>query len=311
MSTPIQPLVISNLSRSFGARQALNGASFELHAGEVLALLGPNGAGKTTLIRCIAGRLNVDSGSIAIQGLDVTNAGTSRPQLGIIPQELAIFARLTARENLRLFGRIAGVDNGKLTERTEWALKWTGLEDRAGEPVERFSGGMKRRLNIACGIMHKPGIVLLDEPTVGVDPQSRHRIWEMLNELKTAGASILLTTHQLDEAQTVSDRIVIIDQGTTIASGTFDQLLDQSIGRQKRIVFTLNSPIAEVPDKFEVINDLVLACGSDNIMTDLEPCLEMLRVAQADVADINIEQPSLQAVFLHLTGRALRESDAA
>jgi len=306
---PESPLVVDQLVRTFGDRRALNGAGLKLHSGEMLALLGPNGAGKTTLIRCIAGRLRVESGTIHVLGRNVTNTQNGRSNLGIIPQHIAIFAKLTARENLDLFGRLSGMEPSSLKQRADWALDWTGLSERQNDLAETFSGGMKRRLNIACGILHQPDIVLLDEPTVGVDPQSRQRIWEMLQELQRSGTSILLTTHQLDEAQSVSDRIIIIDQGATLAEGDFQQLVDQSIGRQRRVTFTLSEPLERTPHGMELIEPHELSFQSESIVDDLEPRLEALRTARANVTDIRIEQPTLQDVFLHLTGRALRESD--
>lgn len=308
-----EPLIVENLVRRFGDRLALDGASFKLHRGEFLALLGPNGAGKTTLIRIISGRLRADGGQVLIHG-QAQEAG-GRPEvmqkLGIIPQNIALYDQLTARENLELFGKIFGVPSEELSSRISEALVWTGLEDRSREPVSGFSGGMQRRLNIACGVLHRPNIILLDEPTVGVDPQSRQRIWEMLKQLQSQGVSILLTTHQLDEAQQICDRIVIMDRGRTIASGTFDQLLENSIGRRRRVVFTLSKPVenrSALTNEFQWRDDRTPVSEVDNLAIELPERLQTLGAAGLDVVDLSIETPSLQSVFLHLTGHELRES---
>ena len=280
------------------------GAALTLGDSEWLALLGPNGAGKTTLVRSIVGRVRLDRGRISLLGQDLNGDGEARRQLGFVPQEVALFPELTARENLESWGRLSGVAVTDLRDRVDWALDWTGLDDRAGQQVEGFSGGMKRRLNIASGVLHHPKVVLLDEPTVGVDPQSRQRIWEMLEELRQNGASLLLTTHQLDEAQQVADRIVIIDHGRMIADGTFAELLRQTVGTERRIVFTVEGGS---PAGFERLEDGRLERSVESVSRELEPLIHQLGEAGCEVLDLDIEAPSLQAVFLHLTGRELRE----
>ncbi len=304
------PLVVAEVVRNFGNQTALDGASFSLQRGEFLGLLGPNGAGKTTLIRMIAGRLKPASGTITIHGIEQQAGGHPdiKSRLGIIPQNIAIYDNLTARENLSLFGSLFGVPKSELESRIHEALVWTGLEDRSHEPVSRFSGGMQRRLNIACGVLHRPDLILLDEPTVGVDPQSRERIWSMLKELQATGVSIVLTTHQLDEAQQICDRIVIMDRGRTIASGTFDELLDASIGRRRRVTFTLAEPCKEIPDDCEAMTRNTATFVVDDIAADLPKRLQQFTAAGATVTDLAIEVPTLQAVFLHFTGHELRES---
>ena len=211
-------LTVINARKKFGSVVALDGASFELRQGELLALLGPNGAGKTTLIRAIAGRVRLDGGEIRLFDR-IADGRRTPPELGIVPQEIALYPLLTARENLDVFGRLHGLSGADLAKQVDWALEQTGLADRAGEPVKQFSGGMRRRLNIACGVLHRPRIVLLDEPTVGVDPQSRDRIYDMLADLAQSGVSLLLTTHHLEEAEARCSRTVIIDHGKVIAAG--------------------------------------------------------------------------------------------
>jgi len=308
-----EPLIVETLVRRFGERLALNGAGFTLRRGEFLALLGPNGAGKTTLIRIISGRLRADGGRVLIHGQEQRPGGNPdvMSKLGIIPQNIALYDQLTARENLELFGKVFGVSSSDLAARIEEALVWTGLQDRSTEPVSRFSGGMQRRLNIACGVLHRPDIILLDEPTVGVDPQSRQRIWEMLKQLQTQGVSIVLTTHQLDEAQQICDRIVIMDGGRTIAAGTFDQLLENSIGRRRRVVFALKKASESgqvLLSGFQWRDARTPVAEVDDMVAELPGRLQALASAGLEVVDLAIETPSLQSVFLHYTGHELRES---
>jgi len=254
-------LEVDGLARRYGAQEALRGVSLALRAGECLGLLGPNGAGKTTLVRAIAGRVQPDAGAITLLGKALQpGAREGRESLGVVPQEIALYADLTGQENLEIFGALQGVPRAALDERVDWAMAFSGLEARRHDRVGAYSGGMKRRLNIACSTLHRPRVLLLDEPTVGVDPQSRERIWRMLAELQADGASLVLTTHQLDEAETQCDRIVIIDHGRVIAQGTLQELAQR---------------------------------------VDLE--------AAAPPPGPRVAPPSLQAVFIHLTGRELRE----
>ncbi len=207
-------------------------------------MLGPNGAGKTTLIRCLAGRSTLDRGSIQF------GSKLARSKLlGLVPQSIAVYTDLTAEQNLYAFGRLHGVRRRQLRESVETALRWSNLEDRRHHLVKTFSGGMQRRLNIACSVLHQPSILLLDEPTVGVDPQSRERIYEMLNELRSRGTAIMLTTHQLEEAQFRCDRIAIVDQGHTVKVGSFEELVTDTVGRQQRlrIRFRTAPPVAITP----------------------------------------------------------------
>jgi ABC-2 type transport system ATP-binding protein len=226
-----------------------------------------------------------------------------------VPQEIALYPALTARENLEVFAALCRLPGGQVKDRVAWALDWTALGDRADEPIKRFSGGMKRRLNIACGVLHRPEIVLLDEPTAGVDPQSRQRIWEMLEKLRAEGASLLLTTNQLDEAERVCERIVIIDHGKVIAEGSFAELVAQTVGNNRRVVFAVDEqpPGANLPDGLAIAADGTLRAAVENVAGELSRLLSALEAAGVGVDDVRIETPSLQAVFLHLTGRELRE----
>jgi ABC-2 type transport system ATP-binding protein len=302
-------LRVTQAYKRFGATQALNGATVTLERGQLLLLLGPNGAGKTTLIRSVAGRVRLDQGEIELLGRTIHGAdGNAGRDLGVVPQEIALYPLLTARENLEVFGAFHGLSGVALAAQVVSALTWTGLADRAHEPINCFSGGMKRRLNIACGVLHMPEVVLLDEPTVGVDPQSRERIWEMLDTLKQAGASLVLTTHQLDEAQTHGDRIVIIDHGKTIATGTFGELVEQTVGNGRCVTLSLDRPLPSSLDGLtaEILGRTVRLQTAD-VAAELPPLLERLRTAGCRVLDVGVQCPTLQLVFLHLTGRELRE----
>ncbi|MEM9702232.1 MAG: ABC transporter ATP-binding protein, partial [Planctomycetota bacterium] len=229
-------------------------------------------------------------------------------RLGVVPQEIALYPRLTARENLSIFGGLSGLSGDDLASRVADALIWTGLEERANDQAGGFSGGMKRRLNIACGVLHDPQVVLLDEPTVGVDPQSRERIWTMLADLHGRGRTLLLTTHQLDEAERVCQRIVVIDAGKTAAEGTMDELI-RGLPPEKaaaRALLTLDgAPPAELG--LTVRPDGRVERPVESLEDDLPKLLRSLADAGLTVADLEVRRPDLQEVFLHLTGRTLRE----
>lgn len=306
---PDQVLTIEAAAKRFGENEALAGVHLELAAGECVALLGPNGAGKTTLVRAVAGRIALDAGHMALLGRSLQSsdgeAASARRRLGVVPQEIALYPLLSARENLEAFGALAGLRGGLLAERVAWALSWTGLETRADEPTRQFSGGMKRRLNLAGSVLHRPDVLLLDEPTVGVDPQSRERIWRMLDELtEQDGTALLLTTHQLDEAESVADRIVILDRGRVIAEGTLRELIANTVGRSREVKIILEDRAEPEPSKPRT-HELVFAMT--DVATELAAALETVRKRGDGVADVQIRPPSLQAVFMHLTGRELRD----
>lgn len=313
--TGMNVLTIRNARKNFGQVAALDGATFDLQQGELLALLGPNGAGKTTLIRAIAGRVRLDSGEIRLFDR-VLDGRQTPPELGIVPQEIALYPLLTARENLQTFGALHGLSGQDLSRQVDWALERTGLADRANESVKQFSGGMRRRLNIACGVLHRPRIVLLDEPTVGVDPQSRDRIYDMLADLAASGVSLLLTTHHLEEAEARCSRTVIIDHGKVIAAGTMTELVDQTVGRYRLVTLRLDAPLDASASLG--VSGVDNGTGTDadhrtvkarmrDVASELPPLLERIRTAGRAVDDVEVRGPSLQSVFIHLTGRELRE----
>lgn len=302
-------LKIDALHKRFRSVNALRGVSLELEVGQRLALLGPNGAGKTTLIRCLAGRTKPDSGTIELLGQRLPASG-GRERMGLVPQELAIYNDLTTRENLVAFARFHALRGPALEERVQWALQWTGLDDRKHELVAGFSGGMKRRINLACGVMHHPRVLLLDEPTVGVDPQSRQRIFHMLEELHALGTSILLTTHHLEEAEQRCDRIVIIDDGVVIADGNFTQLVDSTIGAARHVTLRIDKPLAHPLGPWHVGSDpsgMTLQARVNDVAGQIPGLLESVRGAGYGVVNVEVRAPSLHDVFLHLTGRELRD----
>ena len=330
-------LAVDNLAKSYGERRALDGVSFEADEGQLVGLLGPNGAGKTTLIRCLIGRCRPDAGTIEFFGRPLPPRG-GRERLGFVPQDLGIYPDLSVRENLHAFGVFHGLRGRRRRERSEWALEWTGLADRGNELPKTFSGGMKRRVNIACGVLHDPAVLLLDEPTVGVDPQSRERIFTMVETLRAAGTTILLTTHHLEEAETRCERVLIIDHGRVIAEGTVGELIRQTVGSARQATIRLAHPVApEVARRVGGVHGhgaaanghanghvgpraggnansqtnghdpLVLHASVQSVAEELPRMLGVISDAGGEVRDVEVTSPTLQSVFLHLTGRELRE----
>lgn len=308
-ASPQEPpavLSLRGVRKSYRGREALKGISLELRAGELLGFFGPNGAGKTTMIRCITGLLKPDGGTITRSSRQSSRSGEPA-RIGLVPQNLAVYPDLTVRQNLEVFGRLEGVKGTALTTRIAEVLEWAALADRSRSLAKTLSGGMQRRLNIACSVLHHPDILLLDEPTVGVDPQSRERIYTMLGELTDRGAAVLLTTHQLEEVETRCDRIVVMDQGTIVADGTLRALVERTIGPPHRITLRFDRPFPDdLPDyRFEA--DRLAATRPIESMRDLPEMLAVLSELDPEPAQIDVRSFGLQDVFLELTGRSLRE----
>ncbi|HEY7369766.1 MAG TPA: ABC transporter ATP-binding protein [Thermoanaerobaculia bacterium] len=310
MADPL-PLLVESLTKSFGKRRALDGADLEVLPGEIFGLLGPNGAGKTTLVRSVVGRAAPEQGRIAVFGLAPEEA-VRRGRVGWAPQELALYPLLTPHENLWTFGRYQGLSGAALEAAIEASLAWIGLSDRAKDRTDKLSGGMRRRLNMAAGTIHGPGLLLLDEPTVGVDPQSRERLYLMIGELKSRGVSVLYTTHYMEEAERLCDRIAIIDHGKIIASGTKEELVRSTLGGGQALTVDTVAPLPAT------LRDALAASGATVDGTRLQMAvadaprqirelLERLDREGISVRDLSLRGASLEQVFLHLTGRELRE----
>ena len=306
---------VEGLRKTFGDLVAVDDISFTARPGEIFGLLGPNGAGKTTTINCISGLLTPTSGAVRVCGHDVVREGQqARRTLGVVPQEVALYEELTAQENLDYWGGAQGLRGARLRERIKETLLLTGLADRSREPVKRFSGGMKRRLNIACGIIHQPQVLVLDEPTVGVDPQSRSRMLELIRDEARQGRCVLYTTHYLQEAETLCDRLAIIDHGRIIAQGTLVELRAMLGERDLLRLAGVFRPEAARQafagqDGIEVLQadegQLVLSVADAS--RRLPAIFAALAGAQAEVRGTILTQPSLESLFIRLTGKELRE----
>jgi ABC-2 type transport system ATP-binding protein len=302
------------LSKRFGEIQAVDGVSFELRAGEIYGLLGPNGAGKTTTISMICGLLKPDSGEVIVNGADFwADPQAARRLLGVVPQELALYEDLSGRENLEFWGRMAGLSARDARPRATEILDALSLADRAGDAVKHYSGGMKRRINLGCALLHRPRVLLLDEPTVGIDPQARAKILEFIRGLVSTGVGILYTTHYLEEAETLCDRIGIIDHGKLLAEGSLAELQHRT---GDTALFVLEGALEGAkPDewpgftqRFSVVQQserslTVTAIGS----RDPAESLKDLLAVPMRIENVSVKRPTLNDTFLHLTGRDLRE----
>ena len=304
-----------DLHKRFGRTVAVDGVSLHVSAGETYGLLGPNGAGKTTTISMICGLLEPDAGEVFVAGRALTTRSVeAKAAIGYVPQELAIYPDLTARENLRFFAQLYGMAAGRSRARVDEVLDVIGLADRAGDQAKTYSGGMQRRLNIGIGLLHRPRLLILDEPTVGVDPQSRNAILESVEQLSSEGMAVLYTTHYMEEAERLCDRIGIVDLGEVKAEGTRAELV-ALVGEHDRVVIEASGGLEQAASAMSSLPGVVAASAADGslalIVDDARTLLpELLRAATdagAAVRGVDVDQPDLEAVFLHLTGKALRD----
>jgi len=290
IQTPIiqTPMIqLNRVSRSFGDLLAVDQFSIGIPRGEIFGLLGPNGAGKSTLISLISGQLLPTSGSVLVNGLPPVSIAAKR-QMGIAPQSLAVYEELSARDNLEFFGRLYGLNGAGLKSSCEKVLEFVGLSDRAADRVEHYSGGMKRRLNLAIALLHEPQVLLLDEPTVGVDPQSRNRLFESIFALKEQGKTIVYTTHYMEEAEKLCDRVAIVEQGKLLALDSVNRLIRQHGGES---LLSWSS------------------AGAQQSIKTADPLSEIQRLLATgcDMSELSLARPNLEQVFLNLTGRHLRD----
>lgn len=311
-----QPMLLAqDLHLSYGQNHAVRGVSFTIPRGEIFGLLGPNGAGKTTTISVLAGLLKRDRGSVTVDGLDFRTAtGAAKARIGLVPQELALYTTLSAYDNLIFFGRIYGLRGQHLRTRVGAVLELVGLADRARDTVESFSGGMKRRVNIAASLLHEPDILFLDEPTVGVDPQSRNAIFEGIEELNRAGLTILYTTHYMEEAQRLCERVAIMDNGRIIALDTPAALIHGlggssiRIGLQNGYLNQVGAAAMGLPAVTAVHHeDCRLRIETAQPQQTLTSLIEVTNRLGAHMTSLQIVDPTLETVFLHLTGKQLRD----
>jgi len=308
-------ILVKDLHKDFGEVYAVQGIDFEVQRGEIFSLLGPNGAGKSTTISMISGLLKPNQGEISVMGHNVgKNEMDAKAAIGVVPQEIALYEDLSARENLAFWGKMYGIRGEPLKQRVDEILEIVGLTDRQKGRVGKFSGGMKRRLNIGIALLHKPEVVIMDEPTVGIDPQSRRNILDSVMELNRQGMTVLYTTHYMEEAQELSDQIAIMDHGKIIASGSHSELV-KIVGKLDRIELTINTESARVIEAWRTIagvqqvttenSHLTLLVDDSNLV--LPDIFERAAKAESRITSVEIHEPNLEAVFLHLTGRALRD----
>ena len=306
---------VQNLQKCFGEFAAVKGVQFEVQQGEIFSLLGPNGAGKSTTISMLSCLLEPSGGEAYVMGHSIRKeARAVKGAIGVVPQDIALYGDLSARENLSFWGKMYGLRGDVLAKRVTEVLEIIGLTDRQKDRVDKFSGGMKRRVNIGVALMHKPAVIIMDEPTVGIDPQSRRHILDNIKELNSQGMTVLYTTHYMEEAQELSDHIAIMDQGKIIACGTHSELV-KMVGEFDRINLTINSDsdmvladwqaIAGVQRVFAEDGHLTVLAQDSNLI--LPHLFESATRAKVRITSVDIQEPNLEAVFLHLTGKALRD----
>jgi len=306
---------VDDLYRHFRDTKAVDGVSFTVDKGAIYSLLGPNGAGKSTIISMLACLLQPDSGDALVMGHSVTKEPQAvKAKIGVVPQEIALYEDLSARENLVFWGKMYGLRGVLLKQRVAEVLELVGLTDRQKERVGKYSGGMKRRVNIGIALLHKPPLIIMDEPTVGIDPQSRRHILDGVIALNREGATILYTTHYMEEAQELSDRIAIMDEGKLIASGSHRELVE-IVGEQDRIDLILSrepGPVLEAWQAIDGVGQVSSTDSSASLLVDdsnqvLPQVFEAANSADIRINSVEIQEPNLETVFLHLTGHELRD----
>jgi ABC-2 type transport system ATP-binding protein len=307
---------VTDIEKNYGTHQVIKGIDVSIDEGKVFGLLGPNGAGKTTLISMLSAQLPVTSGNVMIAGWNLEkNLKEIKKLIGIVPQDIALYPELNAVDNLTFFGALYGLKRKELKDRVKWILQMVGLEDRASEPIKNYSGGMKRRINIAAALLHDPRIVFMDEPTVGIDPQSRNKIYELIELLKQEKKTIIYTTHYMEEAAVLCDTIAILDDGQIIEHGTTEELLKQLHGGILELHID-GDMVREEVQSLAVQDDCVIECVQTKdklsfLVTDAQEALEVimgyLNSKGIKVSSVNTMPPTLETLFLHLTGKELRE----
>jgi ABC-2 type transport system ATP-binding protein len=310
-------LEVKNLVKKYGENTAVHGISFEIQEGEIFSLLGPNGAGKTTTISILSTLFSPTSGEATIGGHSITREPMAvRNLIGVVPQELALYDDLTARENLNFWGQMYGLSGKTLKTRVDEVLEQIGLADKARSRIKTYSGGMKRRVNIGVGLLHKPRVLFMDEPTVGIDPQSRRAILDSVKDLNRQGMTVLYTTHYMEEAEELSDRVGIIDHGELIALGTQAEL-NRQVGENDTLVLHIDDSHNGVllAQAVRSVRGVMKADVTDHTVAVITPQAEEIMapvILKANelgtkIRSVDIQEPNLEAVFLHLTGRALRD----
>jgi ABC-2 type transport system ATP-binding protein len=306
---------VRGLHKHYGDVHAVRGIDLDVQEGEIFSLLGPNGAGKTTTINMLSCLLEPTEGDAWIMGHSIrTDSMAVRQAIGVVPQEVALYPDLSARENLNFWGKMYGLRGAALRQRVDCVLETVGLSDRQKGRVDKFSGGMQRRLNIGVGLLPEPQILFLDEPTVGIDPQTRRNILDQVKEFNRQGMTIFYTTHYMEEAQELSDHVAIMDHGKSIAYGTHEQLV-KIVGELDRIRLTINAEPDRVLGTWQAIEGVRQAFAEDgtiSLLVDdsnlvLPRLFESGAQAAVRITGVDIQEPNLEAVFLHLTGRALRD----
>jgi ABC-2 type transport system ATP-binding protein len=306
---------LKDLHKDYGDVHAVQGITFGVQAGEVFSLLGPNGAGKSTTISMLCCLLEPTKGDAWVMGHSIRDEPMAvKASIGVVPQEVALYPDLSARENLRFWGRMYGLGGGKLGRRVDEVLEIIGLTERQRGRVSTFSGGMKRRLNIGVALLHRPDVLILDEPTVGIDPQSRRNILDSIKAFNGQGMTVLYTTHYMEEAQELSNHIAIMDHGEIIAYGTHEELVE-IVGELDRVDLALDAPVGRLRDGWEAergVHKVTTDNGTVRLLVDdsnlvLPRLFELANEAGVRITSVDIQEPNLEAVFLHLTGRALRD----